>query len=291
MSRGRDRSGARFELLATALLFSTSGAAIKAVSFGSWQVAGLRSGFAALTLWALLPGARRGWSPATALVALAYAGTLVTFVAAAKLTTAANTIFIQSASPLYILLLSPWLLGERLRPRDIWFLVIQAVGVGVFFLGREAPQLTAPAPIRGNLFAAASGVCWGLTVIGMRWLGRRAEGRDRAAGAAVAGNVLVFALALVGAFPFIPGAPADWVIVSGLGVFQIAGAYVLFTRAIPHVPALEASLLMLIEAPLNATWARLVHGETPSSWAVGGGILILGATLTRAILGERRALP
>ena len=52
----------RLAVLGAAALFSTGGAAIKATSLTSWQVASYRSGIAALALIALLPAARRGWS-------------------------------------------------------------------------------------------------------------------------------------------------------------------------------------------------------------------------------------
>ena len=72
-------------------------------------------GIAALTLLVCLPAARRGWSWRAAVVGAAYAATLVLFVLANRLTTAANTIFLQSTAPLYLLLLGPWLLHEPVR--------------------------------------------------------------------------------------------------------------------------------------------------------------------------------
>jgi hypothetical protein len=45
-------------------------------------------------------------------VGFAYATTCICFVLATRLTTRANAIFIQSASPLYVLLLAPLLLRE-----------------------------------------------------------------------------------------------------------------------------------------------------------------------------------
>ena len=86
---------------------------------GSWQVAGFRSGIAAVALWLLLPGARRGWTWRTVLIGIAYAATLVLFVLANKLTTSANAIFLQSTAPLYLLLLGPLVLRERIRRIDL----------------------------------------------------------------------------------------------------------------------------------------------------------------------------
>jgi drug/metabolite transporter (DMT)-like permease len=126
--------------------------------------------------------------------------------------------------------------------------------------------------------------------MGLRWLGREAGGEDRAGAAAVAGNLIVVLICLPLLGPLGGTAPRDWAVVAGLGVFQLGGAYVLLTRAIPHVPALEAVLLMLVEPPLNATWAWVVHGETPAPWALAGGAVILGATAVRAGLTRRAAM-
>jgi drug/metabolite transporter (DMT)-like permease len=164
------------------------------------------------------------------------------------------------------------------------FLLVMAAGVACFFIGLEPPQETAPDPRTGNLLAIASGVAWACTVMGLRWLGRESGGADRAAAAAVAGNLLVLLICLPALGPVAGTVARDWSIVAGLGVFQIAGAYLLLTRAIPHVPALEAALLMLVEPPLNAGWAWLVLGEVPASWALAGGAVILGATALRAVL-------
>jgi drug/metabolite transporter, DME family len=280
---------ARLQLLGAALLFSTGGAAIKATALSAWQVASFRSGIAALALLLLLPAARRGWSPRVLLVALAYAATLTLFVLANRLTTSANTIFLQSTAPLYILLLGPWLLKEPVRRSDLTFMGALAVGLSLFFVAAEAPVATAPDPLAGNVLATLSGLCWALTMVGLRWLG--AEGKGEAGVATVAlGNVVAFLAALPMALPVAAVGVSDWAIVSYLGVFQIAGAYVLLTAGIRHVRALEASILLLVEPALNPVWAWLVHGEVPSRWGMAGGAVILGAMIAKLLHG-RRAVP
>ena len=73
-----------------------------------------------------------------------------------------------------------------------------------------------------------------------------------------------------------------------LGVFQIAAAYLLVTAGIKHVPALEASTLLLVEPALNPLWAWMAHGERPSAWGLGGGALIIAATLVKSWWDTRR---
>jgi len=272
------KTRARLELLVTAALFSTGGAAIKAAQFSSWQVAGLRSGVAAIAVWLLLPAARRikrGTLTVTLLVAVAYAATLVFFVFANKLTTAANTIFLQSTAPVYILLLGPVLLHERIQRRDLLFMLAIAGGMTLFFVGRQTTFATAPHPLRGNIFAAASGVTYAVMLLGLRWMGTRG---GSPAGAVVIGNLFAFLAVLPGMLPLGTHRAVDWAVILYLGIFQIGLAYALLTRAISHLPALEASLLLFLEPALNPLMTWAVHGEYPGPWALVGGALILGAT-------------
>ena len=282
-------SMARLQVLAAAALFSTGGAAIKAAGqMNGWQVASFRSGVAALALVLLLPECRRGWKRATWLVGLGYAATLILFVQATKLTTAANAIFLQSTAPLYLILLGPWVLKEPLRGRDLGFLAALAAGLSLFFVGVESPQATAPDPVRGNLLGVTSGVAWALTVTGLRWLGREStSGPTGNPIAAVAvGNAIACAFCLPWALPASGGA-ADWFVVVYLGVFQIGLAYVFMTRGLRHVRAIEAALLLSLEPVLNPVWAWTVHGERPSSWAIAGGAVIVVATVANGIAAGR----
>lgn len=89
----------------------------------------------------------------------------ICFVLANRLTLSASAIFIQSASPLYVLLLSPLILKERVARRDIVFMIPIAIGLALFFLEDERPIATAPDPLAGNMIVALPtalplGTCW-----------------------------------------------------------------------------------------------------------------------------------
>jgi drug/metabolite transporter (DMT)-like permease len=284
----RARSLARLELAGAAVLFSTGGAAIKAADFTARQITCLRSGIAAVAIWLMTREARRAWTSRTMVVGVAYAATLTLFVLANRLTTAANTIYLQSTAPLYLALLGPWLLREPTRRQDLVFMAAVGVGLGLFFVGVDPPVETAPDPVRGNLLALASGFFWALTVCGLRWMGSAGGARGSAAVAVVAGNAIAFLAALPFALPFGSHTTGDWALIGYLGVFQIALAYVLVTRALTTMPALEASLILLIEPVLNPVWAWIFQGERPGVWALIGGGVILGATTIRAVFDARR---
>ena len=270
----------RVLLVAAAALFSTGGAAIKATTLTGWQVSTFRSGVAGLAVLLMLPAARQGWGLRPLLVGGAYAATMILFVQANKLTTAANTIFLQSTAPIYVVLLGPWLLGERNRPRDYLFMTAMGGGLALFFVGTEHPAFTAPRPAEGNLLALLSGMTWALTIAGMRWMGKR-EGPSPTV-AVAAGNAMTFLFGLRWALPVETSHAIDWLVIVYLGTFQIGLAYVCLTLALHHITALEASLLLLVEPALNPVWAWFVQGERPGTWALCGGAIILLVTGVKA---------
>ena len=268
----------RLQLLGSAVLFSTGGAAIKLCALTGWQVVAFRAAIAAVAVLVLLPEARRRWTRPALLVGVLYASTAILFVTSNKLTTAANTIFLQSSSPLYIALLSPWIRHERARGRDVAFMASLAAGLVLIFLGTEDPVATAPDPVRGNVLAAFAGLSCGLMLIGLRWLEREATGS--AATAVVVGNTVAFLAALPWALP-VHVRPADALILAYLGVFQIGVGYVLLLWALRSVGALEATLLLFLEPVLSPIWSWLVHGERPGAWSLAGGVVILAATAVK----------
>lgn len=290
-------TAAGLQVLLAAVLFSTGGAAVKAAgAFSDWQVASFRAGIAVLALLAVgpllgLPRPRLDLS--SWLVGGAWAVTMILYVAANKRTTAASTIFLQSTAPLYLLVLGPRLLGESVRRRDLYFMAAMAGGLALFFVGVDPASQTAPEPLAGNLLAAGAGVTWALTILGLRYLGRGKPGREGVnLGVAVAGNLVACAVCLPLALPVAGAGAVDWGAVAYLGVFQVAGAYLFLAAGVRKLPALEVSLLLLLDPVLNPVWAWLLHDERPGVWSLAGGAVILAATAVKSRLdlgrgGER----
>jgi drug/metabolite transporter (DMT)-like permease len=268
----------RLLVIAAAALFSTGGAAIKAASFGGWQIASFRSAIAAVFLLAVIPESRRQWRWRMLPVAACYAATLISFVLANRLTTAANAIFLQSAAPLYVLLLGPLLLREPIHRRDVTFVAAVACGIACFFIGSPHAGATAPDPRHGNLFAIASGLAYAFMLVGLRRLSRHDQGGNGIATVAI-GNLIACAVALPFALPAPSFAAKDVAVLLYLGIIQIGVAYLCLTRGIRHVPAVEATTLLMAEPALSPVWTWLVYRETPGAWALAGGALIVSATL------------
>jgi len=276
--------GPRVLVLLAAVLLSTGGAAIKLCSLSGWQVASFRSAVAVLAVLVLARPARRDFDGRVVLVGAAFAATLIVFAVANKLTTAANAIFLQSAAPLYILLLAPSLLGEHFQRRDLGVMIAMAGGMALFFVGEQPSFASAPEPVRGNLVAALSGLTWALTVLGLRWLSRAGSGPGAML---LFGNLIAFAVCLPLALPVVAASLMDWVLIVYLGVFQIVGAYLLLSAGLRHLTALEGMLLLLLEPVLNPVWAALVQGEVPGALSLAGGAVILGATVWKTVADAR----
>lgn len=263
----------RLYILAAAVLWSTAGAAIKLTSANAWQISGGRSLVAALALAAMVPASRVPPGARVLAIALANAATVILFVLATKLTTAANAIFLQETAPLWVLLLAPLLLRERPSRGELLSIPVYAAGLALFFVDDLTAGQTA-----GKLCALGSGLAFGITIVGLRHL------REEGPGALLWGSVIAAALTLplwgTGPTP----TASDLALLLFLGVFQLALAYVCFARGLTGVTAVEASLLMLLEPVLNPIWTWLAVRERPGPWALTGGAIVLAATVWRTVL-------
>ncbi len=270
----------RLYLLAAAVLWSTAGAAVKLSTLSAWQLASGRSLVAALVLALAFPAGRRLPSRRGLGVSVAYATTVVLFIIANRLTTSANAIFLQDTAPLYVLLLSPLLLRERPTRGELLAVPVFLLGLSLFFLDQLAPG-----QLGGNLTALAAGVAFALTILGLRAV------NEEGPVVLVWGNLIAGASVLVPALGGPTPTPLDVGLLLFLGVFQLGLAYTLFHRGIQHTPAVEASLLILLEPVLNPVWTFLLAGEQPGPWAMVGGTIILIATAWRTVVGavNRRA--
>src|SRR6185369_6458238 len=106
-------------VLAAAILWSTGGLFIKATHLTAFELSFGRSLLAAITIALLTRGKRFGINKISALTAVLYAALLILFVAATKMTTAANAIFLQYTAPVYVLILEPLFYKEKFRLRDL----------------------------------------------------------------------------------------------------------------------------------------------------------------------------
>jgi drug/metabolite transporter (DMT)-like permease len=269
-------------VIAAALLWSTGGLFIKATQLSAYELSFGRSLLAALTVAYFTRREGFRFNRVTAIAAVLYAALLLLFVMATKQTKAANAIFLQYTAPVYVLLFEPLLYGEKFRARDAVVVICCMVGVALFFVGRLLPQ-----EMNGNILALLSGVCFAFFMLLLRH--PRSNEVNRAS-SIIYGNLL---LALVTAPAFVAGAHkvtgSDLLIIGFLGIFQIGVAYTLFTLGLRRgVRSLDAALVAFIEPLSNPLWVRIFIGESPSGWAMVGGVIIITAVVIHTLLSAKR---
>lgn len=260
-------------LIVTAILWSFGGVLIKWVQWNPLAIAGTRSGIATLVILLGMGRPRFKWSAALIWGAIAYAGTVLFFVAATKLTTAANAILLQYTAPIYVALFSRWFLGERTHWIDWAAIAAVLCGMSLFFVHRLSAE-----GLWGNILAIVSGLAFAWLALLMR------KQKDASPIASVLlGNVLTAVVCL----PFYwtpPATAASWMGLALLGIFQIGLSYILYSIAIRYVTALEACLIPILEPILNPIWVSLFIGERPGPLEIVGGLIVLAAVTTRGLL-------
>src|SRR4051812_12061916 len=270
--------GAVLSVAAAAMLWSSGGLFIKLAPMPGLAVACGRSLIAAAFYLLLLRPDLRKASWATA---AAYAGCIIAFVAATKLTTAANAIFLQYTGPAYVLVLSPLLLDEPFRPIDAACVALSLAGMSLFFVGKiETGQAV------GNLLAIAPGVFFAPAIVLLR---REAKtGSGDALPSTTLGNLLAAAATLPWALKAVPEmlSPRGGAVLLYLGIVQLGLAYFLFVRGVRRVPAAEASLISMLEPVLNPVWVLIGFGERPGRWAIAGGAIVVAAVVVRTLVPQ-----
>ena len=271
MAENKQKLSPIFLVLIAVLLWSTGGLFIKLTTLDAYQVTFFRSFLAAVTVLLLTRKEGLRINAFGIFTSIIYASLLFLFVWATKKTTAANAIFLQYTAPIYILILAPFVIGEKFRWRDLVTVVVVIGGMSLFFVGKLEI-----ADYQGNIAALFSGIFLGLYIMLLRH--PRAEGFNPAI-AVIYGNFLLAALTLPSGIAALPVMTlSDASAVGFLGVFQIGISYILFIKGVRGgTRPLDASLIGFIEPLLNPVWVLIFVGESPSRWAVLGGAIIITA--------------
>lgn len=280
-----DRKQALAALVGAALLWSVGGVLIKGISWHPLALVSARSMIAVVLLWLVVRRPQFDWSLPQIGAAVANAATVLLYVPAVKMTTAANAILLQYTAPLWVALFGAWFLKEKPSWLDGVSLVIALGGLVLFFKDGIVGQSS-----WGDLLAVLSGVtlAWMTILIRHQKTGRPLE-------SILLGNLLA---ALIG-LPWVLREPLPnpqaWIVILIMGIFQHGLPHMLYCWAIKHVTALEAILVVTLEPVLNPIWVAFFIGERPEGWALLGGIMVLLAVTLRGVmlawpLGRRELL-
>ena len=256
------------EMLTCATLWSIAGIFIKLIPWNSFAISCIRSLVAGITVLVFIKIKHykfiinRRTLLAGGLMGLVFTA----FVAANKLTTAANAIVLQFTAPMFIVVFSAIIFGQKIKRKDLLAVIFAMLGVSMFFLDKlEGGYLT------GNLVAILAGALMG----GMYMAIGESKGEERFS-AILIGQTEAFLIGLPSVIMTKPGfsaLPVLFIII--LGVFQLGIPYILYGKASEYCPPLACSLLGAVEPLLNPVWVFLFDGEKPGIYALIGGIIVV----------------
>jgi drug/metabolite transporter (DMT)-like permease len=273
-----ERRKAILFLALAAILWSTSGVLVKIMDWQPLAILAGRSIFASVVFLIYLRHIPTRFNRWQLLAAAAFISTQFLFVTSTKLTTAANSIFLQYTAPVYVMLLAYWFLGEKPSRTDWLAMLVIFIGLTLFFGDKLSPE-----GFYGNLLAILSGVTAAVMIVSFR---AQKEGNPAES------NLIAFLFTATLGIPFIlkeTWTVNSWLILAFLGIFQIGFAFIFFTQGIKHIPALEANLIGTLEPVLNPIWVFLFYGESMGKFALVGGLILLGGVILSAVGSARAA--
>ena len=189
-----------------------------------------------------------------------------TYVFSARLTTAANAIMLQYASPLYVVVLCYLLYKKKPGKEDIAVVIASMTGMILFFMDDYSPG-----NMIGNLIAVLGGLLFACyyTLTG-------ASGEDSASIIIMSQIQLVV---IAAAFMFwkepLTLNRNSIIAVIGMGIVQRGLGEGIYGKAAPHCSPLDAVLMSMTEPLLNPVWVMLFYGERPQKFALIGSVVIV----------------
>lgn len=259
------------------VLWSTGGLFIKLSDWNPIALSGSRSLISSLVMLAYMKKPKITKSKPQILGAISYAATVICFVIANKLTTAANAILLQYTAPIFVAIMGAWILKEKIHWYDLVSIAVVFLGISLFFVqGIEGGNAL------GNIVAILSGFSMACATIFLR-LQKDGSGVETT----WLGNILTFIISL----PFILKAQFDFkniIIIVVLGVFQLGISYIFYVNSLKHITALEAILITVIEPLLNPLWVYIFTGEAPGMLAIIGGAIVIIAIIMRNVYITRK---
>lgn len=188
-----------------------------------------------------------------------------------KLTTVASSTVLVATQPLFVILTTRLIWGERLSAGAIRGLIIALVGTLLIAMSGR----TGLGQFAGNLLAVLAAIFAAAYFL----VGSRAR-RTMEVNTYTFWTYLVCTLVLgllvgLGPFPFRPEAPIDWFTFAALGIICHIGGHTSLNWALGYVSPSLVSTAILGE-PVGATlWAWLLFSEIPTLGELAGGILVI----------------
>lgn len=272
------------QMLICAFLWSTGGIFIKLIPWNPFVIAGCRSLIAAATVFVFIKITKTKirFNRRALVIGFFMSVNFFCFIAANKLTTAANAIVIQFTNPLFLMAFSALLFGTKFRKSDILAVILTILGIVLFFFDSIEGGY-----IAGNLIAILGGIMIAGTLLS---IGSGDEASRM--GGILLGHLITAAVGIPFAlFTENPVSTVPLLAIFALGVVQLGIPYILLVLSNKHCPPLACSLLGALEPLLNPVWVAIFYGEKPGIFALIGGVIVIVSVSGWVIWQQRHPLP
>jgi drug/metabolite transporter (DMT)-like permease len=273
-------------VVAAAVAWSTAPFFTRLLPFDSWTILfwrGLFGGGLIATILVLTQGrvglrdlggmGSNGW-----LVASLSTLAMVCFIPALQLTSVANVAIIIATGPFVTAALAWIWLRETARLRTMLASIVALCGVAI---------IVGDARIGSDILGIGLACIMTLAIAAMTVAVRRHRNTPMVAAAAWS-NLLGSVVSIPFAHGISNVAATDLFVLAMFGFFQVALGLTLFILGSRLLPSGQASLIASLETPLMPFWVWLAFHEAPTSRALVGGALVMGAVITD-IIGDHRA--
>lgn len=218
---------------------------------------------------------RSGWAGLSYIVLIG--STAPAFVLAVTHTSVANVVFIFASMPIFSALFSWITMKEQIDRRMVWTMVIVILGLGMIAYGSGENQI---ASWHGDLWALYVSIAYAAALTAARQA--RHISMVPAVPIGYCGAALLIAPWIDPLEPLV----AQWPTFLMHGAF-IGAATCLLTVGPRYISSPEVALLVLLESVLAPLLVWAVIGEHPGSWALAGGMVVIGTLIISNLLGLR----
>ena len=278
-----DKRKGELMMVACGVLWSMSGITMKYINWNPLLIVGGRGVFSALIIFMSMKmsGYKLRVTKKSLGIAFLTFMNLVLFVSANKYTTAANAIVLQYTAPIFVLIVTAFILKRKLRSFEILTVFAALIGIVLFFMDQVSGN-----GMSGNVMAVASGFFMGIMYA---LTGEIKDDGERISGL-VLGHTALAVICIPLGYIFTDHSEITLIpilLVVFLEVVQMGVPYSLYGRATALISGVEVSLISMIEPILNPIWVALIYGEIPGSHALIGAVLIIGAVIAYTIIDAR----
>lgn len=276
-----DEALARAVMLTAVAIWGSTFVAIKIAltDTGPIMLAVLRFAIAAVLFLPFLAKYRKsGPLPVLPLAAAGFCGVTLFFSLqniGLYYTSAANAGLIQGSIPVFTLLFSVMLLGEKITLARGSGVICSVTGVSIIVLADATPQAGS---LLGNLLVLGSAVAWALYTIKGKALVGKLPQHIVAAGSTTFGFLflLPFLLLETKFVSYQPMSPAAWMAVIYLGLFASCAAFFLWNYGLRSMSATEAGTYTNLAPVVSLVTAAVLLGETIGLSHLLGCSMVMG---------------